>query len=71
MPLILHDANESGFKRKMLTDQLDEVFISYLLTAVEADENPYDPENTIPTMFVKCLLSLNLHYKGRYYSYCR
>ena len=50
----------------MLTDQLDEVFISYLLTAVEADENPYDPENTIPIMFVKCLLSLNLHYKGRY-----
>ncbi|XP_063684924.1 NCK-interacting protein with SH3 domain-like isoform X2 [Bolinopsis microptera] len=43
-------------------DQLDEVFISYLMTAIEAEESPYDPENLIPVMFLKCVLSLNLHY---------
>lgn len=44
-------------------DQLDDVFISCLLAAIEADETPHDPENLIPAMFLKCVLSLNLHYK--------
>ena len=40
------------------------MFISYLMTAIEAEESPYDPENLIPVMFLKCVLSLNLHYTG-------
>jgi len=44
-------------------DQLDEVFISCLLTAIEAEDAPHDPENLIPVMFLKCILSLNLHYQ--------
>eukprot|EP00116_Pleurobrachia_bachei_P005960 sb/3466222/ len=50
-------------------DLLDEEFIEFLLAAMERNE-PWDPEASIPHLFLNVILALNLHYSDSENTVC-